>query len=299
MLQSRFFFTPAFEIYGGALELALLSWILPSSRSSTGSTGFFDYGPPGASLQANIIELWRKHFVVEEEMLELDTTIITIADVLKTSGHVDKFTDWMVKDVKTGEIFRADHLVEAVLEARLKGDREARGVAEATLTEAEAEAAAKSKKKKIKSKAVKLDDAVVAEYDNVLAQIDNYTGKDLGELMRKHEIKAPETGNDLTEPVEFNLMFDVSIGPTGAVKGCFAIATSCDCPPDTRPATCDQRQLKVISSTSPAFSSRTMVASPSPALRSASLSATRSARARVFCESGALPFPLSARDLPR
>jgi glycyl-tRNA synthetase len=153
-------------------------------------------------------------------MLELDTTIITIADVLKTSGHVDKFTDWMVKDTKTGDIFRADHLVEAVLEARLKGDREARGVAEVALTEAEAEAAAKSKKKKVKSKAVKLDDAVVAEYDNVLAQIDNYTGADLGELIRKHEIKAPETGNDLTEPVEFNLMFDVSIGPTGAVKGC-------------------------------------------------------------------------------
>ena len=30
----------------------------------------------------------------------------------------------MCKDVKTGDIYRADHLVEAVLEARIKGDKE-------------------------------------------------------------------------------------------------------------------------------------------------------------------------------
>lgn len=32
--------------------------------------------------------------------------------VLKTSGHVDKFTDLMVKDVVTGEGYRADKLLE-------------------------------------------------------------------------------------------------------------------------------------------------------------------------------------------
>ena len=60
-------------------------------------------------------------------MLKVEPTILTTHDVLKTSGHVDKFADWMCKDPKTGEIFRADHLVEEVLEARLKGDKEARG----------------------------------------------------------------------------------------------------------------------------------------------------------------------------
>lgn len=81
----------------------------------------------GCSLQANIVDLWRKHFVLEEDMLEVDCTMLTPHDVLKTSGHVDKFADWMCKDPKTGEIFRADHLVEEVLESRLKGDKEARG----------------------------------------------------------------------------------------------------------------------------------------------------------------------------
>jgi glycyl-tRNA synthetase (class II) len=30
----------------------------------------------------------------------------------RTSGHVDRFADYMVKDLKTGECFRADHLIE-------------------------------------------------------------------------------------------------------------------------------------------------------------------------------------------
>ena len=61
-------------------------------------------------------------------MLEVEATMLTPHDVLKTSGHVDRFSDWMCKDLKTGEIFRADHLVEEVLESRLKGDKLARGV---------------------------------------------------------------------------------------------------------------------------------------------------------------------------
>jgi glycyl-tRNA synthetase len=31
--------------------------------------GFYDYGPPGTSLQANMVDTWRTHFV-QEDMLE-------------------------------------------------------------------------------------------------------------------------------------------------------------------------------------------------------------------------------------
>ncbi|KAG7118942.1 Glycine--tRNA ligase 1 like protein [Verticillium longisporum] len=69
-----------------------------------------------------------KHATIgEADMLEVDCTVLTPHDVLKTSGHVDKFADWMCKDPKNGDILRADHFVEDVLEARLKGDKEARG----------------------------------------------------------------------------------------------------------------------------------------------------------------------------
>lgn len=33
----------------------------------------------------------------------------------RTSGHVDKFADFMVKDVKNGECFRADHLLKGMV----------------------------------------------------------------------------------------------------------------------------------------------------------------------------------------
>lgn len=75
----------------------------------------------------------------------------------------------MVKDVVNGEIFRADHLVEAVLESRLKGDKEARG--QAAAPPAAEDDKKKKKKKVVKSTAVKLEDSVVKEYEFLLAQV--------------------------------------------------------------------------------------------------------------------------------
>jgi glycyl-tRNA synthetase len=101
-------------------------------------------------------------------MLELDTTIMTPAVVFETSGHVARFADWMVKDAKTGDVLRADHLVKGVLQARLAGDREARGQALSQAVEPEGK-----KKKKIKAvtSAVKLDDALVKTYEEILARV--------------------------------------------------------------------------------------------------------------------------------
>ena len=76
----------------------------------------YDFGPMGCAMKANLVSLWRSHFVLEENMLEVDCTMLTPDPVLRTSGHVERFSDYMVKDVKTGECFRADHLLEDHLE---------------------------------------------------------------------------------------------------------------------------------------------------------------------------------------
>ncbi|SPJ73757.1 probable glycine--tRNA ligase GRS1 [Fusarium torulosum] len=195
ILRRRMFYTPSFEIYGGV-------------------GGLFDYGPPGCALQAAVINEWRKHFILEEDMLEVDCTVLTPHEVLKTSGHVDKFADWMCKDPKNGEILRADHFVEAILEARLNGDKEARGQ-----KVEDKEEDPKKKKKKAKTEAVKLDDAVVQEYEEVLARIDNYGGPELGELIKKYDLRNPTTGVQPAEPVSFNLMFQTTIGPSSNYPG--------------------------------------------------------------------------------
>lgn len=198
VLRGRFFYAPSFEIYGGV-------------------SGLYDYGPALCALQSNVIDLWKKHFILEEDMLEVDCTALTPAEVLKTSGHVDKFSDWMLKDPQTGEIFRADHLVEEVLEARLKGDKEARGLAHLTLEESDEK---KKRKRKVKEiKAEKLDDQVVQEYEETLAKIDNFGGPELGEIIRKYNITNPATGGQLEPPRAFNLMFETQIGPSGTLKG--------------------------------------------------------------------------------
>ncbi|XBW38389.1 hypothetical protein QEN19_003976 [Hanseniaspora menglaensis] len=200
-LKSRFFYAPAFEAYGSV-------------------AGLFDYGPAGCAFQANVVDQWRKHFILEEDMLEVDCTMLTPYEVLKTSGHVDKFSDWMCKDPKTGEIFRADHLVEEVLESRLKGDQVARGLLNNAEEKAAEDAEKKKRKKKVKEiQTVKLDDEVVKEYETVLAKIDGYSGEELGELMVKYDIKNPGTQGDLEPPRAFNLMFETAIGPSGQTKG--------------------------------------------------------------------------------
>ncbi|XP_059183051.1 glycine--tRNA ligase [Centropristis striata] len=167
-LKRRFFYDQAFAIYGGV-------------------SGLYDFGPVGCALKNNILQVWRQHFIQEEQILEIDCTMLTPEPVLKTSGHVDKFADYMVKDAKTGECYRADHLLKAHLK-KLMSDE-------------------------------KCSAEKVTEMEDVITQMDNYTQQELSDLFVKYNVKSPSTGNDLTPPVSFNLMFQTSIGPGGNTPG--------------------------------------------------------------------------------
>ena len=101
LLIRKFIVVPAFEIYGGV-------------------RGLFDFGPPGCAILNNWFSIWRSHFVLNENMLEISCTTLTPHDVLKTSGHVDKFSDFMVKDVKTQDCHRADKILEDHIDNFLK-----------------------------------------------------------------------------------------------------------------------------------------------------------------------------------
>jgi len=52
-----------------------------------------------------------------------------------------------------------------------------------------------------------------------LAQIDNYNGEQLGDLIKKYDMRNPATGIQPTPPVAFNLMFQTSIGPSSNIAG--------------------------------------------------------------------------------
>jgi len=64
LLKQRFFYDQAFSIYQGV-------------------AGLFDYGPMGCAMKANLLTAWRHFFVLEEQMLEVDSCMLTPEIVLK------------------------------------------------------------------------------------------------------------------------------------------------------------------------------------------------------------------------
>jgi hypothetical protein len=65
----------------------------------------------------------------------------------------------------------------------------------------------------------KVDAAAVTEYKRVQVMAGDMTREQLSEAFTKYKIKSPETGNDLEEPFQFNLMFKTPIGPSSNVPG--------------------------------------------------------------------------------
>lgn len=63
-----------------------------------------------------------QHFDLEENMLEVDCPCVTPGIVLEASGHVDRFTDLMVKDEKTGACHRVVHLLKDFCKEKLEKD---------------------------------------------------------------------------------------------------------------------------------------------------------------------------------
>jgi len=169
LCKRRFFFRQGSEIYGGV-------------------SGFFSMGPPGCALKTNILQRWRNHFVIEEQMMEIEDTHIMPHQVLKASGHVDRFSDFLVRDEKDEKKFyRADKLLEDVMDEKLKEKG--------------------------------LSAELVKEYTVVRNQADAYSKEEISEIFKKYNIRAPESGNGLTEPEPFNLMFPTPIGPAGLIQG--------------------------------------------------------------------------------
>ena len=121
-------------------------------------------------------------------MLEVDCPCVTPEVVLKASGHVEKFTDLMVKDEKTGSCYRADHLLKDFCKEKLENDNT-------------------------------LSPEKVEELNHILAVLDDLSAEQLGAEIKEYGIAAPDTKNPLSDPYPFNLMFQTSIGPSGLSAG--------------------------------------------------------------------------------
>ncbi len=97
LAKRRGFLWNSFELYGG-------------------TAGFYDYGPLGATMKRRIENVWRDIYVIGEGFYEIETPTIGIEPVFVASGHVHGFSDPMIVCSGCDSAFRADHLIEGIVE---------------------------------------------------------------------------------------------------------------------------------------------------------------------------------------
>jgi glycyl-tRNA synthetase len=109
-------------------------FIYPASEIYGGLNGFWDYGPLGVLLKNNIRDDWWRNMVIcpplgpdghPIEMVGIDTAIIQHPTTWVASGHAAGFADPMVDDTETKQRFRADQLWGLYIEKDVTIDRRA------------------------------------------------------------------------------------------------------------------------------------------------------------------------------
>jgi len=204
-------------------------FIFQSSEIYGGINGFWDYGPLGTELKRNIREAWWYDMVSGHNairklpdapspfgMVGLDTSIITHPQVWKVSGHFDLFQDLMVDCRETKHRYRYDQLRGRWASY---GDRTV-FITVAPDVEDEAAYALRRALKLFNLRPAQADEVKWTGDFNALNEIDlrrEVTISSLGNSAAPDfsSVLAPEASatGTLTEPREFNLMFQTFVGP--------------------------------------------------------------------------------------
>lgn len=175
-------------------------FIFPASDIYGGLNGFWDYGPLGVELKNNLRDLWWKSMVITPplgpdghplQIVGVDSAIIQNPKAWVASGHVGGFSDPMVDCRETKKRYRADHLV-------ILKPKDGKGPWVAVM-EDDDEFLEKRLKKVAKGK-------TAADFDS-----ENLTQVPFDQYVHILAPDAKEVGT-LTEPREFNLMFETFIG---------------------------------------------------------------------------------------
>ena len=110
---------------------------------------------------------------------------------------------------QTGDCYRADHLLEAAIEAALEGR---------PINKPPPGGAAK-KGAAAEPAPAPLTGAARQEAVDLLARVGELGCDALGDALARYGVLAPDTGNPVSRPFPFNLMFKTSIGPRGDLTG--------------------------------------------------------------------------------
>lgn len=86
-------------------------FVYPSAEIYGGLNGVYDFGPLGCVLKQNIKNAWIKSVTsYQEDVVQLDGSILGSSDVWKASGHLENFSDPLVDCLNCKKRFRADDI---------------------------------------------------------------------------------------------------------------------------------------------------------------------------------------------
>jgi glycyl-tRNA synthetase len=188
-------------------------FIYPASEIYGGLNGFWDYGPLGTLLKNNIRDSWWRNMVLTPpigpdghpvDIVGLDSAIIQNPKTWIASGHVGGFSDPMVDDRETKQRYRADHLLCSVAKVvRKNGTVDELGWI-AVLSGDEANDQFVKRVEKLAKKKGGFAEILAAEFVP-------YTrlSPEQRALVTGPDANTPGT---LTEPRDFNLMFETYVG---------------------------------------------------------------------------------------
>ncbi len=227
-------------------------FIYPASEIYGGINGFWDYGPLGVLLKNNIRDSWWRSMVEcppigpdghPIEMVGLDSAIIQHPKTWVASGHVGGFADPMSTCRQCKRLFRSDHVPEMLREAEwVKSFITALGTSgldgmvefDAEFPEGDATTAALLRWSRKEGKKLAPGMALVRNFSATLESMRKSVQEGHGQplagrtvtntveaLLRAAArpssseppvVPCPNCGGDLTEPRQFNLMFESHAG---------------------------------------------------------------------------------------
>ncbi|WP_078746878.1 glycine--tRNA ligase [Mycoplasmopsis verecunda] len=88
-------------------------FVFQGSEIYGGLSNTWDYGPLGSLLKDNIMNAWKREFVIKEgNNFLIDSKILMNPNVWVTSGHVSNFSDPLIENKINGKRYRADKLIQ-------------------------------------------------------------------------------------------------------------------------------------------------------------------------------------------
>ena len=207
-------------------------FIYQSAELYGGLNGCWDYGPLGAELKRNLKDYWwRKNVQERDDILGLDGSILTHQAVLTASGHVGGFSDPMCDCLLSKARLRADQIEpQSGTAYHYTGAKEGEW-------SAEREFAVLLKEGQNENKARKTARQFYAQF-HPNKSVSPKQIELLGESTTEEKDTTkfnPENGSLLTEPREFNLMFQDATWAPRRTRASIGLPEAGDRAVDLRP----------------------------------------------------------------